>query len=80
MGHCRGVAERDTGGYDMSKFGDDMIRSLKEAVAHAKGEGPGTKHSLGEARDAGNTAHEEGHLKSTTSARRSKRVAPRKSV
>lgn len=25
----------------MSKFGDDLIRSLKEAVNHAKGEGPG---------------------------------------
>ena len=28
----------------MSKFGDDLIRSLKEAVDHAKGEGPGTEH------------------------------------
>ncbi len=64
----------------MSKFGDDLIQSLKEAVDHAKGDGPGAKHSLGEARDAGNTAHEAGHLKSTTLARRSKRVAPRKSV
>ncbi len=29
----------------MSKLGDDLIQSLKEAVAHAKGEGPGTEHA-----------------------------------
>ena len=28
----------------MSTFGDDLIQSLKEAVAHAKGEGPGIVH------------------------------------
>ena len=29
----------------MSKLGDDLIQSLQEAVAHAKGEGPGTEHA-----------------------------------
>lgn len=29
----------------MTKLGDDLIQSLKEAVAHAKGEGPGTEHA-----------------------------------
>ena len=28
----------------MSTFGDDLIQSLKEAVAHAEGQGPGTVH------------------------------------
>ncbi len=28
----------------MSTFGDDLIQSLNEAVAHAKGEGPGIVH------------------------------------
>ena len=28
----------------MSTFGDDLIRSLEEAVAHAKGEGPAVLH------------------------------------
>lgn len=30
----------------MSKFGNDLIQSMNEAVAHAKGEGPGTEHAL----------------------------------
>ena len=30
----------------MTKLGDDLIRSLKEAVAHAKGEGPATVHAV----------------------------------
>ena len=29
----------------MSTFGDDLIQSLKEALAHAKGEGPATLHA-----------------------------------
>jgi hypothetical protein len=29
----------------MSKLGDDLIRSLKEAVARAKGDGLGTEHA-----------------------------------
>ena len=29
----------------MSTFGDDLVRSLKEAVAHAKGKGPGIVHA-----------------------------------
>ena len=29
----------------MSKFGADLIRSLNEAVAHAKGEGPAIVHT-----------------------------------
>ncbi len=29
----------------MSTFGDDLIRSLSEAVAHAKGEGPAVVHA-----------------------------------
>ena len=41
----RGVgSRRDAGEDEVTKLGDDLIRSLKEAVAHAKGEGPGTKH------------------------------------
>ena len=28
----------------MSKFGDDLIQSLKEALAHAGDNGPGTEH------------------------------------
>lgn len=36
----RGGAEGD----EMSTFGDDLNQSLKEAVAHAKGEGPGVVH------------------------------------
>jgi len=28
----------------MSKFGDDLIQSLKEALAHARGDGSGTEH------------------------------------
>lgn len=31
----------------MSKLGDDLIKSLKEAVDHAKGEGPGIEHAPG---------------------------------
>ena len=29
----------------MSNFGDDLIRSLSEAVAHAKGHGPAVVHA-----------------------------------
>ena len=29
----------------MSKFSDDLIQSLKEALAHAKGGGPGVVHA-----------------------------------
>lgn len=29
----------------MSTFGDDLIQSLGEALAHAKGEGPATVHT-----------------------------------
>ena len=29
----------------MSTFGDDLIRSLNEALAHAKGEGPAVAHT-----------------------------------
>ena len=29
----------------MSTFGDDLIRSLNEALAHAKGEGPAIVHA-----------------------------------
>ena len=29
----------------MSTFGEDMIQSLNEAVAHARGEGPGVLHT-----------------------------------
>ena len=29
----------------MSNFGDDLIQSLNEALAHAKGEGPATVHA-----------------------------------
>lgn len=45
MAPCRGVVtERGVAGNDMNKLGDDLIQSLKEAVIHAKGEGPGTEH------------------------------------
>ncbi len=29
----------------MSTFGDDLVQSLREALAHAKGEGPAIVHS-----------------------------------
>ena len=29
----------------MTTFGDDLVRSLQEALAHAKGEGPAIMHS-----------------------------------
>ena len=29
----------------MSTFGDDLIRSLHEALAHAKGDGPAVVHA-----------------------------------
>lgn len=29
----------------MTKLGDDLIQSLKEAVAYAKGDGPGREHA-----------------------------------
>ena len=29
----------------MSTFGDDLIRSLNEALTHAKGDGPGVVHA-----------------------------------
>lgn len=29
----------------MSKLGDDLIQSLKGALAHARDDGPGTEHS-----------------------------------
>ena len=32
----------------MSPFGEDLIQTLKEALAHAKGEGPATVHTLRE--------------------------------
>ena len=35
----------------MSRHGDDLIRSLKEALAHAKGDGPGTVHPPASSRD-----------------------------
>ena len=30
----------------MTKLGDDLVQSLNEALAHAKGEGPGIVHAL----------------------------------
>jgi len=30
----------------MSEFGNELIQSLKEALAHAKGEGPATVHEF----------------------------------
>ena len=30
----------------MSTFGEDLIQSLEEALAHAKGEGPATVHAV----------------------------------
>ena len=35
----------------MSRLGDDLIRSLKEAVDHAKSEGSGTAHAPRNPRD-----------------------------
>ena len=32
----------------MSRFGDDLIRAMGEALAHAKGEGPAKPSDLGE--------------------------------
>ena len=39
-----GEARRSAEDHEMTKFGDDLIRSLKEAVAHAKGESPKMVH------------------------------------
>ena len=36
----------------MSKLGDDLNQSLKEAVAHAKGEGPSREHAPANPRDS----------------------------
>lgn len=41
----------------MSIFGDDLIRSLGEAVAHAKGEGPAIVHSPVTPREVRERAH-----------------------
>ena len=30
----------------MSTFGEDLIQSLQESLAHAKGEGPATVHAV----------------------------------
>ena len=35
----------------MSDFGEDLIQSLNEALAHAKGEGPATVHAPVEPRE-----------------------------
>ena len=35
----------------MSKFGEDLIQSLNEALAHAKGEGPAIVHTPGAPRE-----------------------------
>ena len=37
----------------MSKFGEELIESLKEALAHAKGEGPATVHAFSCPREVG---------------------------
>ena len=37
--------EEDTQGYEMSTFGEDLIQSLEEAMAHAEGNGPATVHA-----------------------------------
>ena len=29
----------------MTRFGDDLVQSLNEALAHARGEGPATVHA-----------------------------------
>ena len=41
----------------MSTFGDDLIRSLSEAVAHAKGEGPAVVHTPVAPREVRERAH-----------------------
>lgn len=43
---ARGRTEDDTQGYEMSTFGEDLIQSLEEALAHAKGEGPANVHAV----------------------------------
>ncbi len=37
----------------MSKFGEELIQSLNEALAHAKGKGPATVHVFSYPRDVG---------------------------
>ena len=39
-------AQRSVGEYRMGRLGDDLIQSLKEVLAHAKGEGGGIEHAL----------------------------------
>ncbi|MXZ61817.1 MAG: helix-turn-helix domain-containing protein [Acidobacteria bacterium] len=41
----------------MSTFGDDLIRSLGEAVAHARGEGPAIVHAPVTPREVRERAH-----------------------
>lgn len=36
----------------MSTLGDDLIKAMTEALAHAKGEGPASIHSLPPQREA----------------------------
>ena len=47
----------------MSKLSDDLSQSLKEARAHAMGEGPGTEHTPPNPRgsDAGDVQAEAGN-------------------
>ena len=35
----------------MTRFGDDLVQSLNEALAHARGEGPATVHAPAVPRD-----------------------------
>ena len=42
---CREAAKLGAKGSNISKLGDDLIESLKEAVAHTKGNDPGIVHS-----------------------------------
>lgn len=41
----------------MSTFGDDLIRSLEEAVAHARGKGPAVVHASVTPREVRKQAH-----------------------
>jgi len=74
------VVERGAEGGDMSKLGDDLIRSLKEAVAHATEDGPGRAHSSGSMRSVDGAADEADQLKATGPTTQSGRVSPSKTM
>ena len=64
----------------MSMLGDDLTRSLKEAVVHATEDGPGRAHSPGSTRSVEGAADEADQLKTTGPTAQSGRVSPSKTM